>query len=333
MRLVLALVQESAAGAARIADDVDGRAGWQELRNKIEAFRAFEHVDSLVGLPMFAPLPELLVRARDLRRPLSVWAAEGIGYHMTAARSSPRRLLQRPDAPEWARVPLHAGMGSALAASVLEPVLRAGAGFDAALRAIDLFESGCRANADAEHLGVALEALGFSVRAMYAELMTLVSAALESARADRVPYFWHGAGRAMYFAPTAACPVAAAPQQGLDEALLLPPVPQRASAIAGFAWAATLVNLRHPYVIERVISAVAARPRWIAAASTGIQGALEVWRRCAPADGAIDDFVGHQPYSPSARDAWYRVVFAAPRPRFDRVGDLFAEPAETVGAP
>jgi hypothetical protein len=332
MRLVLALVEESAAGAARICDDADSRAGWQELRNKVEAFRAFEHVDTLLGASMSSPLTELLARARELRRPLSVWAAEGIGYHMTAARSSPRGLLQRRDVADWAQVPLHAGLGSAIAASVLDPVLRTGADFDAAVHAIETFDMACRANADAAHLGVALEALGFSVRAMYAELVTLVSAALESARVDLVPYFWHGAGRAMYFAPTAACPVTATPQQGLDEALMSPPPEQRGNAIAGFTWAATLVNLRHPYVVERVVSAVAAKPRWIPAGSAGIQSALEVWRRCAPGDGAIDDFLGHQPYSPPARDAWYRVVVAAPRPQFTRAGDLFALPSTMAGA-
>lgn len=332
MRLMLALVQESAEGAARICDDADSRAGWQELRNKVEAFRAFEHVDTLLGASMSSPLAELLARAGELRRPLSVWAAEGIGYHLTAASACPRGLLRGRDVAAWAHVPLHAGMGSAIAASVFDPVLRTRSDFTAAVRGVDLFDETCRANADAAHLGVALEALGFSVRAMYGELVGLVSAALESARADLVPYFWHGAGRAMYFAPTAACPLAAGPQRGLDEALMSPPPDQRANAVAGFTWAATLVNLRHPSVVERVVSALAAKPRWIAASGAGIQSALEIWRQCAPGDGAVNDFLGHQPYSSSARDAWYRVVVAAPRPPFTRVGDLFVAPAEIAGA-
>jgi hypothetical protein len=332
MRLVLALIEESAAGAARICDRADGRAGWQELRNKVEAFRTFEHVDTLLGASMSWPLARLLERARDLQCPLSVWAAEGIGYHLTAARSGPRGLLQGRDVAAWAQVPLHAGMGSAIAASVLDPLLRTGTEFDAAVQAIDRFDETCRANADAAHVGVAREALGFSVRAMYGELVTLIAAALEAARADLVPYFWHGAGRAMYFAPTAACPAAGGSQQGLEEALMSPPAEQRANAIAGFTWAATLVNLRHPHVVERVVSALAAKPRWIAAAGAGIQSALEVWRHCAPGDRAIDDFLGHQPYSLPARDAWHRVIVATPRPHVDRVGDLFAMPSESAGA-
>lgn len=332
MRLVLALVEESAAGAARLSDHVDSRAGWQELRNKIEAFRAFEHVDSLLGAPMCSPLPVLLARAVALRRPLNVWAAEGLGYHMTAARPAGRGLLQRADLDEWALIPLHAGMGSAIAASVLEPILQGGADFDVARRAIAAFDAACRANAEETHLGVAREALGFAVRAMYAELTTLISAVLEAERPELVPSFWHGAGRAMYFAPTAACPMTRAAQHGLDEALMSPPPGERANAVAGFAWAATLVNLRHPYVVERFVSSVAGRPRWTSAACAGIQSALEVWRRCAPDDRAIDDYLGHQPHSAPARDAWYRVVVASPPQSAVRAGDLFTVAAAAGAA-
>jgi hypothetical protein len=119
-------------------------------------------------------------------------------------------------------------------------------------------------------------------------------------------------------------------QQGLGEALMSPPPDQRVTAIAGFTWAATLVNLRHPFVVERIVSALAANPRWIAASGAGIRSALEVWRQCAPGDPAIEDFLGHQPYSAPARAAWHRVVAASPRPAFDRVGDLFSAPAAAL---
>jgi hypothetical protein len=324
MQVVLAVVQESAAGAARMSPDADRRAGWQELGNKLEAFRAFEHADALLGVPMSIGVEELLARAEALPLPLGVWVAEGVGYHVTVAACAGGQWPPRAcEIPDWAAIPWSAGMGAALAAAVLDPLLDAST--VRVEQAISDFESACRDSIGPDHLGVALEAFGFAVRSMYAELMTAIAATLDSVRPAFAPFFWHGAGRAMYFAPTASFPVSTGSRQAMDEVLLTTPPGRRANAMAGCAWAATLVNLGHPPVLERLMLAIVERPQWIDACRLGIQSALEVWRRCAPGDPALREVLTHQPDDVCAREAWNDVLSAAlKRPAVRVAGELFA---------
>ena len=329
-RLLLTTAEESAAGAALLCGDDEASGAWRELRNKVEAFRAFEHVDALLGTTVGAcDLAALVGRAATLAPPLSVWAAEGVGYHGTAAwcrgrGESPSLGVRADDGlPSAALVPLHAGMGAAIAAHALEHV-RARAGGGTLEDALRWFEEACGANADAGHRLVALEGLGFVARGMYGDLWTHLERGVREARPVLRSLVWHGAGRAMYFSPTSALPLAATRRRVLQEVLAAGDTEgDGVNAVAGFAWAATLVNLRDPDVLED-FAAEAVRLGIERSFARGVHDALAIWRRCAPGDEAtLAAFERHRPRDPSRADSWACLLAAASPRRVPQPGDLF----------
>jgi hypothetical protein len=328
MRLLLTTAEESAAGAALLAGDGETRGTWLELRNKVEAFRAFEHADALLGARLGAEsLGDLVRRAGSLGSPLSVWVAEGVGYHVTSEVCSgpvlPRQFLvsRCGTLPPWSLISLHAGMGSAIAAHVLEQ-LRDDSTAAACSDAVGAFESLCVANADPEHLEVALEALGFVARSMFSELLPSLTACVRSSRPMLVPLMWHGIGRAIYFAPTSALPLAGIRRRALEDVLTTSHGIERVNTIAGFAWAATLVNLRDPVVLEPFL--VEAVRRGIGEAfARGVHDALDAWTRCEHGDGAPVTFAAHRPRADHERAMWTQWLRATPARSARRAGDLF----------
>jgi len=68
---------------------------------------------------------------------------------------------------------------------------------------------------------------------------------------------------------------------------------ERANAVAGFAWAATLLNLDDAIVLESL--AGDARRLGISDAFTrGSDDAVEIWSRCAPGDQTLARFSGRR---------------------------------------
>ncbi len=317
VRLLLTTMEESAAGAAMLATDDSTRSVWTEFHNKVEAFRAFEHVDALLGVPVNGGrVTELLHRAGALPPPLSVWAAEGIGYHATAIDCRRRGWDQQPwarrdVAPDWAQIPFHAGMGSALAMDTLERAVTnptPGAIASAVARVEEL----CLVlSADGWH-DVALEALGFTLQGLFGELAADVIRWVRTAKPSLAGLVGHGVGRALYFSPTSALPLAHTRRRVLDELFTCRrPADERANMIAGFAWAATLVNLRDPFVLEPYAED-AVRLGVEGEFARGIHDALAVWLSCAPGDPKTVAFLTHLPRSAVSQDCWRRLLDAAP---------------------
>jgi hypothetical protein len=326
MRLLLATAEESADGAALLSGDRDMRGAWLELRNKVEAFRAFEHVDLLLGARVDDhSLDELVSRAASLRPPSSVWAAEGLGYHVTTTsrRSGPPgnplagcdRLL-----PSWSLIPLHSGMGSAFAAGVLEDGIAERAGLD---EAVARFAQWCEAYAEPAYADIAIEALGFVARGMFEDTVPQLDQLVRALRPDMPRLLWHGVGRAAYFAPSAALPLADTRRRSLHDLVTSARHDSaRTNAIAGFAWAMTLVNLRDLEVLESY-AVDAVRLGLEAPFARGIHDALEVWRRCAPSDESLGAFRSHDPAVPDRREVWTRLMRAAAPRTVRTAGELF----------
>jgi hypothetical protein len=297
MGVLLSTVEESAANIGSLIPDEEARVAFLELRNKVQAFRAFEHVDEMVSLPLSSPIGDLVARAVGLDAPVSVWAAEGIGYHVTAAGS---RIFEvrRSDAhdntcdlPHDALIPLHAGMGSALAATVLED-LNDRPSADILDDAVARFEDACTRGALPAYLDVSREALGFVVRSMYADLLPMMAIRIRVAHPGLRGLFWHGIGRAAYFSPSSALPLGRAREWVLEEAGTTTSTLERRNLVAGIAWAATLVNLPDPEALERWIAAIRT-PDDFEPFAFGVQSAFQVWRQCAPRDPAYAAFAYH----------------------------------------
>jgi hypothetical protein len=190
------------------------------------------------------------------------------------------------------------------------------------------FESFCHRSDDDACRNVLREALGFVAGGMFRELREPLATCARRLSEKLSRLFWHGVGRAMYFAPTSAMPLVATRRRVLDEVIGTPnDACDRTNAIAGFAWAATLVNLRDPIVLEPLVED--ARHLGISVPfARGIHDALAAWRQCAPGDECASLFRSHNPQDRDRRNAWQHVINAAGVRTTVSPGDLFEVPPE-----
>ena len=316
----------------RILPESSGKLAWQEFQNKLQAFYLFEYVDSVLGLSPGAPvsLAEMIGRTFKLEPFLAPWATEGIGHYYTHLQTSagmPRDLIgcdRTQRLPPESMVPLHTGMGLALAQAAASRRLGSAA-------TAELFVQLCQDNACPEFLGATLEALGLVVRNLYPDLMGSVSQYLWHSNSELFEYFWHGAGRGIYFAPINFLPYLSRPWQGYEMCVRETPNDvARQNAVAGFAWAMTLVNLRHPVILAAFLEQHGERLAKDDAFSNGIFSALVIWRACAPTETSISDLLQYQPDGSNPHHLWEtqvrRIAEAAlhfPQNDMSRVTGLF----------
>ena len=270
---------------------------WQEFQNKLEVFNLFQHVDLVLGIPSNTPLDlcEMSARASELGPFFSPWAMEGLGHYYTFCRNpnlAGGRIFEY-DAwqflPQKDPLPLHTGMGLALAEIVLARRQ------DSATSA-EMFVQLCRDNARPEMLGATIEALGLVVRNLYPELLEPLSQYFSGSNQELFEYFWHGVGRGIYFSPVNFLPYWKTPWQGYETCLREPPNDvARRNAMAGFTWAATLVNLRHPSILASFSKQYAGTLAANDAFANGIFSALVIWLSCAPNDSSVASLLAYQP--------------------------------------
>src|SRR5262249_17566078 len=144
----------------------------------------------------------------------------------------------------------------------------------------------------------------------------------------------HGAGRGIYFAPINFLPYLSRPWQGYEMCVRETPNDvARQNAVAGFAWAMTLVNLRHPVILAAFLEKHGERLAKDDAFSTGIFSALVIWRACAPTETSISDLLQYQPDGSNPHHLWEtqvrRIAEAAlhfPQNDMSRVTGLFRYP-------
>ncbi len=259
-----------------------------EARNKVR-------VTALVADPRMAretgrvddPLPRQVARCYALGDDPALWAVEGLGLRYA------ERALARADGDELrgllddpllrpASLPmLHAGVGLAFARAGLRglnPRRRADVE-----RAASRFLERCRVSGREGHVGAAIESLGLVARFFHGpRMVAALATALPSARERG--WLWHGAGRALYFAPRNSLPGRRGEMwsfgQCVREAAGDPDAAR--NLLAGNLWAITLVNARHPPVLAAILAAHHARLVGEDAATCGIASALTVRRWTTP---------------------------------------------------
>jgi hypothetical protein len=293
-RTLLECMLQSASAMTQMTAGGQDQALWQELQNKLEAFYLFEHVDTALNLPSAVPcsLPEALSRALNLDSYRSVWAMEGLGHYyadLALEQQTPLEELLQDHLPGRSMVPLHTGTGLSLA----EFLLSRSPGCH---EAIDSFLRICSAHSHDGYAGAAWETLGLVVRNLYPHLIGPTHQYLSHYGKRSLLYFWHGIGRAIYFSPSNLLPSNSAPWAGVQMCMEEPPGPrERRNALAGFVWALTLVNIRHPQVMAAFLhhhGRTAAEPE---AFINGIYSSMLVWRDCTPEDAYIESFWRYRP--------------------------------------
>lgn len=302
----------------RTSDSITG-AAWQDLANKVEAYECFRFAESIVNGGHARGDPDLAARVdrcMRLDRYSALWALEGLGYaaadhalEQDAGRGELRlgREVERLAPASW--IPVHTGIGLSLASDVLE-ALDPGCS-EAQLqttlrRLIDL----CRANSQGSYHLYALEALGFVSRNLHPHLLAPIDRQLQLIDIDLRTLLWHGVGRACYFAPSQL------PTGPISTALELcdrdsPDERARTSSVSGLAWAVTLVNIRHPVVLESFVRLHHRRlQRSRDAVASGVASAISTWRTVHGSDRLLGAYVRTAPSSLSgaAATAWREMV-------------------------
>lgn len=291
------------------------RIPWRELNNKLQAFDLFAYVDIALQFPVesLCTLPDLVGRAGRLEPHFKAWAIEGLGRYYAEKcwedQPMPRDILRQAmadDLPPKSLIPLHTGMGLAFADRLLSTVTPQSHP-DQIHHMLWQFDALCRANAKPGYVGAVKEALGLVARHLYPQMVLIVDQHLAHTDPTAADYFWHGVGRGLYFLPAHSLPCARAAGRVMT-------VLQREAqghsrqhnALAGLAWAITLVNLRHPEVLAGFVRQHSETVSRSDAFTNGVVSSLLIWRVVAPNDPYLSAFCQYEPdpYDPGLSKLW-----------------------------
>ena len=304
MKATLDVMQQSAQTLTFLVPGRESRVTWQELKNKLQAFELFEHVESALQLPARAQitLTELVKRVGALNPYLALWAMEGVGHYYAEnyweRNGTPRKLLTGTEGSALARstlVPLHAGVGLSLASRLLQRIKPKGRPAEVQ-EFIQHFRMLCEDNSREGYAGVIFEALGVVARTLFPHWIPTIHRYLSAIGGTLTDYFWHGVGRGIYFAPTNFLPWCSAPWRALAMSQREPPNEScRLNATAGLAFALTLVNIQQPEVLETFLAHHGEDLSKNDAFSSGVSSALIIWRYWTQEDVHFTAFREHQP--------------------------------------
>ena len=259
LELSLEVAQRSLTAARQVAEG-EALLALDEIRAKGEVFCLVLDVAKLIGVPTEPPFPlyELLARAYALGPFRALWAVEGLGkeygdsfWNQGIVPHAILRDERTSGLPAQSLTMLNAGIGLSFAFYCLdktswrtnEPALRG---------LVQEILRLCRDNAREGYLGAAYESLGLVTRTFHADLVPAVDAALRQSAPEVLGYYWHGVGRAIYFAIINFLPGS----DGLifrmarDEA---PDGAAKLSSVAGAAWAYALVAQRDPRILAELV--------------------------------------------------------------------------------
>lgn len=299
----LALGRVAAGAMEAVLPRGGDRLAWQELGNKLDAFRWFQ--EGRTGAPAAAGRVDPFVQ---------LWLTEGAGYRRAEAapEGARPRPVEAPGGRPGELLPLHTGLGLSLASRALAGVPAARP--EALGSALDRFLAAARAVATPGWEGAVAEALGLVVRTLHPHRLHAVDGELARRGGPLRELFWHGVGRGIYFAPTQTMPARGPARRGLEKALAEPPDGLgRSGAVAGLAWALTLVNLRSPEVVAGFLARHAGAGAPDGALEHGVCAALLVWTAAVGRGPALEAFLEHAPRSGVEAEAWHRVVAPAAR--------------------
>ena len=273
-------------------------ADWQELDNKLEAFRLFQYPEREVGDPLREGAVRMALRLPDFR---CIWVLEGIAYERAVKDSVPPGIL-----PDRTGVSTHAGMGTALAERALTRLDKTAG--PARLQAmIRDFATETQERSRPGWEPAAFEPLGLVTRGLYPEWLQRISEAMPDREMRSL--YWHGAGRSSYFAPSGFIPLPGAHGRMLSSAVEdSPDELSRLNMVAGLVWAAVLVNLPRPKVAGSFAEACEDM-KLGDGFRNGLISALMAWRHMAPLDATLlRPFLSDEPPSGCSKALWRSMV-------------------------
>lgn len=311
-----------------------------EYRNKGEVYGLVRANELILRVPRKLPHPfpleEYLPRALKRNPYASLFALEGLGRlygtSYLKAEIEPKNILHTnvvPYLPESARLVLHAGIGLSFAKVLLDRI--ANSANEAKINeTVQRIVGLCRDNSEPSCLGAALEALGLVVRCFHPQMMAQTVKNLEEHSPDVLPYFWHGAGRAIYFTPGNFLPfstwnaIQMAKQLGKGDKMI------QDNAISGVISALVMVNVRSPEVLAHlVIDAHGKQLLGEPGVAHGVATSIIMREITTPGASFIDSFLKFNPAraSDEFRENWEQIVGAPSQ----RAVDVYAPAVKAQG--
>jgi hypothetical protein len=311
-RVTAELVQQSAELFRDLNPLQGGTLTLQELQNKAQVFtlvRAIPNTLQLPSEPPYAPLLEVVRRAYAMDPYPTLWAVEGIGHWygdtFFARHAVPQGILTEAsarDLPAASLTMLHAGIGMSFAQHWLQTVNHLSS--RAAMRhALEQILTLCRENSRPGYVGAALESLGLIAQngQFYNEtrpdaMVQMVSRELAEMDQEACAYFWHGVGRAHYFLPIHFVPGYGSIWHAVG--MVRRAAPNHLAwlnAIAGLAWAVTMVNIRHPQVVANFVHDHGAQLAADDGFANGVASSLMMRYDTTPGAPFIVPFYQYQP--------------------------------------
>ena len=241
----------------------------------------------------------------------ALWLLEGLGERYThaviAKNRDVRNLLtsgKGAEIPESTQLMMHAGMGIAFAKdaiAALTPWCTRKKVRDALRRFLELV----RLNSMPGYEGAAVESLGLVTRTWHGQTVKLVSEELRAIDAGAAEFFWHGAGRAMYFSPMYMLP-GLSPWDAADREP--PDDTARRNARAGVTWAFTIVNCRQPKIAANLLRHKADRVTEEGAFTNGVHSTLVMAGEMVPGHRYVAEFCAFKPEAGKTANAWNRHI-------------------------
>jgi hypothetical protein len=233
----------------------------------------------------------------------SVWSVEGLGlYHVEALRAkgmlnkNAMTDLALDSLPSKSMTMLHAGIGLSFARSCLLGLSHKSS--RAQLRtALEEFVSLCRDNSRPGYLGCAFESLGLVTLIRHTpEMARMLDRELGEFAPEVATFMWRGAGRALYFHPKNFLPSFSSPWRAIQMSRAIAPhETARKNLRAGVAWPTTIVNMRHPEVMERVLLYQGENDPDRELFINGVMSTMTMRYDTSPDDPYIKSFVDHRP--------------------------------------
>ena len=302
----------------------DAPAAVQEFSNKLQIIMLVTHVHAELGLDANTvdSLQVLVDKVGAMQTFPRVWATEGLGNWFgdvaiakAAGGPDPARLLTDPtlaSLPPWSMTMLHAGIGMSFAKAILVK-LEPKSSTDSIRAGIARFVTLCHESSRPGYAGAALESLGLATRTLYPNMLRLIDQEIPSVDPDLHGYYWHGAGRAMYFEPMGMLPSVNAPWRVIRRLDVEAPHDlARRNILAGVAWALTVVNMRHPSVMETFLRHHGELAKSNDAFTNGVVSALLMRYDTTREDAWIRPFVNNVPHGDEALTTLWREVITAP---------------------
>jgi hypothetical protein len=285
---------------------------YQELKNKIDVFTLVKNLPSRLNLAPdeFVPLPVLVEKSYALEPYQALWAVEGVGHYYADSYwkryGVPRDLLSEANAhvPPGSLTMLHAGIGLAFADRLVSE-LAPGSSASEARAILQQFLELCKTNSREGYLGCAIESLGIVSRDFHPDVLNLVAQEFQEVAPEFTGFFWHGAGRGLYFGRKYFLPGLCA-LCNVEE--IAKTEQQQLSAIAGLSWATALVNQRHPAIMENQVRLHLDDSPLVRAFTNGVVSTTIMREDTTPGQQYVRDYIQHKPTDSKIARAWNDLI-------------------------